>query len=416
MPPTQPTPGAEEEPSRAAVIGRRLAWMGVPLVVLAGVFGVWSARGPAVATTLAARSDLEQHIIASGRVRVPTRVQVSAQLPGLVVAVGAVEGQHVAAGDLLVRIDDAEALASVAQAKAAVAQANARVSQLRRVGAIVTTEGLRQAKTQLERAESDLARTRILSSSGGVAKSQLDEAVRAVDIARAQQTVAEAQQVSSAPLGADSRVALAALLTAQAQLVGANVRLLQTRITAPEAGVVLTRSIEPGNVVQPAQTLLILAVDTDTQLVFQSDERNVGFIALGQHARASADAYPQQTFDAAVSYIAPSIDPQRGSVEVRLRVPSPPPVLKPEMTVSVDLTVGAVPQALCLPSAAIHGLTSPIPWVYAVEDGRIARRDVKLGLHGEGAVEILEGLTEGAEVVLAGRALTVGQRVRAERE
>ena len=61
-----------------------------------------------------------------------------------------------------------------------------------------------------------------------------------------------------------------------------------------------------------------MAADGDVQLVFQPDERNLAWIRLGQKARASADAYPQQVFDAEVSYIAPSIDPQRGSVEVRL--------------------------------------------------------------------------------------------------
>ena len=100
------------------------------------------ARGPKVKVAVAARKDLEQRVVASGRVRVPTRVQVAAQVPGLVVAVGAIEGQRVKAGDLLVQIDDAEARAAVSQAKAAVDQANARVEQLRRVGAIVATEAL----------------------------------------------------------------------------------------------------------------------------------------------------------------------------------------------------------------------------------------------------------------------------------
>ncbi len=65
-------------------------------------------------------------------------------------------------------------------------------------------------------------------------------------------------------------------------------------------------------------------------------ERNLAWIRFGQQARASADAYPRAIFDAAVDYIAPAIDRQRGSIEVRLRVPEPPDFLKPNMTVSVD--------------------------------------------------------------------------------
>jgi HlyD family secretion protein len=382
-----------------------------------GIVVALGARGPVVRTTAAVRKDMEQHIVASGRVRVPARVQIAAQLSGLVVEVTAVEGQHVRAGDLLVRIEDAEELAAVAQAKANVAQAGARVDQLRRVGAIVTTEGMRQAHTVVERAESDLTRARKLAEAGGIAPAELDEAVRAADIARAQHAVADAQQVSSSPMGADSRVALAALRAAQAQLQGADVRLARTRVVALHDGVILTRACETGDVVQAAQALLTLAVDGETQLVFQADERDIGLIAVGQKAAASADGYPDQVFDAAVLSIAPSIDPQRGSVEVRLGVSSPPSFLKPEMTVSIDLTVGAVSNGLTLASSAVRGLALSVPWVYAVEDGHVVRHDVKLGLRGEDAVQIVDGLAEGAQVVVSdGRVFAEGQRVRAELE
>jgi HlyD family secretion protein len=305
----------------------------------------------------------------------------------------------------------------VAQAAAAVDQANARVSQLRRVGAIVASEGLRQAQVSLEGAEQELSRTETLARGGSATQAQLDDARRAAAVARAQKAAAEAQQVSAAPLGADSRLALTALLQAQAQLAGANVRLAQTRVTALHDGVVLTRSVEPGDVVQPARTLLVMAVDADAQLVFHPDERNLAFIALGQKARASADAYPQETFAAEVSYLAPSVDPQRGSIEVRLRVPEPPSFLKPDMTVSIDLTVAQRARALTLQSEAVIGAASPDAYVWLIEGERVTQRPVKLGIRGEGAVEITEGLREGAEVVLPqGQRFKQGQRVRAERD
>lgn len=375
------------------------------------------ARGAAVKVAVATRKDLEQHVVASGRVWVPTRVQIAAQTPGLVVAVAAIEGQRVKAGDLLVQIDDAEARAAVAQAKAAVDQANARVEQLRRVGAIVATEALRQAETNLERAETELTRVRRLVESGALAQTELDNAQRSVDLALAQKTAAEAQRISSTPMGADSRIALTALLQAQAQAAGASVRLAQTRIVAHQDGVVLTRSVEPGDVVQPARTLMVLAADAEPQLVFQPDERNLAWIALGQKARASADAYPQHVFDAEVSYIAPSIDPQRGSIEVRLSVANAPSFLLPDMTVSVDLTVARREKALVVPSDAVRDAAMPAPWVFVVEGGGLVRKDVQLGIRGEGAVEIASGLEEGAVLALPdGRLRAPGDRVRAERD
>ncbi len=392
-------------------------WLAIVAVLVGALVVVLRARGPAVRTTRVVRKDLEQHVVASGRVRVPTRVQISAQTSGLVEVVGAVEGQHVKTGDLLVQISDREQRAAVAQAEAAVKQASARVDQLRRVGAIVATQALREADSNLERAQTELARADKLVTSAAVPAIELENARRAVEIARAQRAAAEAQQVASSPIGADSRVALTALMQAQAQLSGANARLSQTRLMARQDGTVLTRSVEAGDVVQPSRTLLVVAVDADIELVFQSDERNLATLHVGQNARASADAYPQQVFDARVGYIAPSIDPQRGTIEIRLAVPKPPAFLKPDMTVSIDLLVAAKRQTLTVPSEVVHGAATQAPWVLAVEAGRVVRHDVGLGIRGEGATEISSGLVEGDEVIVPdGMLLEPGTRVRTEPE
>jgi HlyD family secretion protein len=391
--------------------------IGVGLFLVAGVIAALRARGPVVATAVASRIDLEQHVVASGRVRVVTRVQLSAQISGRVVTVRVREGQRVKAGDLLVQMDDREAKAAVSQATAAVAQASGRVEQLRKVSAIVTTEASRQTATNLARAEAELARVEKLAAAGVLARVDLDEARRSVEIARAQKNAADAQQTAATPRGVDSNIAMSALVESQAQLAGATVRLGQTRLVAPQDGVILSRAVEPGHTVQPGTTLLEMAADGETQLVIEPDERNLAWIRLGQKARASADAYPREIFDAEVSYIAPAIDPKRGSVEVRLRAPNPPGFLKPDMTVSIDLTVARKSRALSVPSDAIHGAATPVPWVTVVQGGRIARRNVRLGIRGEGHTEIESGLEEGAEVVRAAEVTLVdGQRVRVTRE
>ncbi len=390
-------------------------WVVFAVVVVIGAFAFVRARGPSVPAVRVERRDLEQHVVASGRVMAPAQVNVATMVPGLVVAVGAVEGQHVKAGDLLIQLEDAEAQAQVAQARAAVEQASARVEQLRRVGAIVATQSLSQSQSNLDRAQTEFDRLEKLAAAGAIPQVQLDDARRNLDVARAQKNAAEAQQLASAPLGADSRVALGALLQAQAQLAGANVRLSQLRLTAHQDGTVLTRSVELGDTVQPGRTLLVLAADGDAQLVFQPDERNLARVALGQKARASADAYPQDVFDAEVSWIAPSVDAQRGTVEIRLKVPKPPAFLRPDMTVSIDLDVARREKVLVLPTETIRGLSSPKPYVLVEEGERAVRKDVVMGIRGEGSVEIVSGVEEGALVIVPdGQIVTAGQRVRAK--
>jgi len=395
---------------------RPSVWIAIGLLILAGVIAAMRARGPVVSTVLASRIDIEQHVIASGRVWVVTRVQISPQTAGRVLSVRVVEGQRVRAGDLLAQLDDAEANAAVAQAKAVVSQGDARVEQLRSVGAIVTTEASRQAETNLDRAEVNLARVEKLFQSGDVPRINLENAQHDVEIARSQKSAAEVQKVASTPSGSDSRIAAGALMQRQAELSAALERLQQSRIVAPQDGIILRRMVEPGNTVQPGTVLFEMAAKGETQLAIEPDERNLAWIRVGQMARASADAFPQETFEAQVSYIAPSVDPQRGSVQVRLRAPTPPSFLKPDMTVSVDLTVATKSNVVTVPNEAIRGVATPDPWVLIIDKGAISRRSVKLGLRGVGRTEIESGIDESTEIVLSSdQTLAPGQRVRTDR-
>jgi hypothetical protein len=117
----------------------RRAWLVVLVVLVAGggAYGVVRLRGPEVPVARVTRHDLEQHLVASGRVMAPARVEMAALSTGLVVAVNVREGDHVKPGDVLVQLDDAEAKAAVAQAEAAVAQARARADQIRSVASVV---------------------------------------------------------------------------------------------------------------------------------------------------------------------------------------------------------------------------------------------------------------------------------------
>jgi HlyD family secretion protein len=154
--------------------------------------------------------------------------------------------------------------------------------------------------------------------------------------------------------------------------------------------------------------------------VAEIDERNLRVLALGQKALASADAYPQARFAAELAYINPAINAQTGAVEVKLDVPSPPPMLSQDMTVSVDIEVARRPGALVLPADALRDAGSPdamTATVLAFDNGRAASRSVRLGLRSGGWVEVLDGLRAGERVIAAAAAASAavvsGTRVRA---
>ncbi|MCC7541346.1 MAG: efflux RND transporter periplasmic adaptor subunit [Deltaproteobacteria bacterium] len=398
---------------RAPVWRRPSVWIMAMLLAGTVVFVTIRALGPRVPVAIARRHDLEKHVVVSGRVMPPSRIEVASTATGLVTAVGAREGDLVREGVLLVQLDEAEARARIALAEAAVAQARARAERVGRIESAVAGAALDQARTTHDSAEQQLARVEALVATGAAAQQQLDDARRALAIARAQRDLAQAQRIAASARGVDAREAWAGVSQTLAQLTLARIELGRTRVLAPRDSVVLVRDVEPGMVVAPARALMTLAATGDTRLTAQLDERDLPLVRVGMSARASADAFPSRVFDATIDYVAPSVDVQRGSVEVRLRVPSPPSELRPDMTVSIDLEVARERRALVVPSEAVHGLATERPWVLAVVDGRTSRRDVRLGIVGDGSVQVLAGLREGDSVVLPdGQAIRAGQTVR----
>jgi len=155
-----------------------------------------------------------------------------------------------------------------------------------------------------------------------------------------------------------------------------------------------------------------LALDGPTELVVFPSEENLGQLHVGAPATASADAYPDSTFQARVSLVAPSVDPSQGTVEVRLAVDRPPRYLRPEMTVSVNIEAGKRDQASVLPESVVRGLGTDSPWVAVVRDGRLTRQPVDIGLRADRYVEILQGVAEGQLVVPPQDSPALGERVR----
>lgn len=382
-------------------------------VGLAAALAAAAARPRAVPAHRAARRPLVQRVVASGRVMAPARITLASLSLARVVEVAVREGDEVRAGQLLLRLDDAEARAALAQARGRVQEAAARLDQVRGVTTRTAAEAVRQAELEVAQAERDLDRIRRLLDAGAASAAQLEQATQALSLARSRAETATIQAASVQGEGAEVRLAAAALRQAQAAEAVARARLDEKQLRAPSAGRVLARDAEVGDVVAAGRTLLVLAEDGPTRLTVQPDEKNLAVLRVGQPAEAAADAFPAEPFRATVSYLAPAVDPARGTVEVRLAVPAPPAFLRPDMTVSVNVEVGRKAEALVLPAEAVRDVATG-PWVIRVAGGRAERREVRVGLRGEGMIEVLDGLSPG-DLVLppSAGAIAPGARVRA---
>lgn len=385
-----------------AAPARRRHWLlpGLALTVVAIVLLLgWKRwQGPVLEVVAITQAPLQQRVVATGRVATVSRVQVGSEVAGVLIERRVNEGDRVAPGDVLavLRADDLQANLRQAQAALDTLQQSLRPQ---------AQASLRQAQAQLAQAEREAQRRGELAQRQLVAREDYEQARQAVVSARASATQA---QVALAALdgGAEQAQAQAAVAAARAALDKATLR-------ATVAGTVLTRDVEPGDLVQPGNVLLEIASDGATELRVPVDEKNLQVLQLGQSAQAVADAFPDRPFPATVSYLAPSVDSSRGSIEVRLRVDPVPDFLRQDLTVSVNILTAQKEAALVVPNDALHPGPDGGSQVWVVRDHRLQAVPVRLGLRGTTASEIVSGLEAGESVVTGELgALQAGDRVR----
>jgi RND family efflux transporter MFP subunit len=315
----------------------------------------WQARPPAVAVAEPVRGPAVEAVYATGTVEPTRQAQLASTVTGRIRAYPVGEGQPVIAGATLVQLDDLTARADLQALQA-------RVDYLR----------------------SDLERSRQLLGGGHVSRQAYD--LKVSELAQAE-AAAEAQRQ----------------------------RLMDLTLVAPFDAVVLRRDHEVGEVVQPGDVLLWLGTPPPYEIEAQVDEEDIPRVSLGQTALIKADAFPGAALRARVAEITPMGDPVNKQYRVRLLLPPDSPLMI-GMTVEANVVTRRHDDALLIPEGALVGRS-----VFTVHESpdatgwRALRRDVTLGVYGDGLVEVLQGLEPDARVIVAPpAALAHGDPVRLE--
>ena len=255
------------------------AWLATPLVLIllaAGSYGLYVYLTP---TPLP-----DGLLYGNGHIE-GTEIRVSSEVTGRVIDSRLVEGKTVAAGDLLVRIDDTDARIQLNQSQAA----KADLEQLR---ARQETE-LIPLRHHLATAQADLKRYRSLKESGTASVQRLDQAENAFQEAQRQAAALEGQIATT---GALLDVARQRVDLAQSQVGKAEIK-------APIAGVILVKAIEAGEFAAPGKPVAVLVDLQNLELKVFIPEADIGRIKLGDQARVKTSAFPDRFYGARVSRV-----------------------------------------------------------------------------------------------------------------
>lgn len=320
--------------------------------------GPTAPREVPVETVAVAKGDLRESIVSTSTVDSRNAVDVMAEIPGTIVELAVEQGDEVQKGQLLGRVSREELSLGVESARAAVA-----------------------------RLEAEVQRLRPLYEQGILPRQQYDEAVYRLEEARAEQR-------------------------------RANISASDRRVTAPAAGIVAIRYVNPGQQVATGTPLFRVVQPDDLIVTVNLPETALGKVFEKQPAFLNSDALEGREFAGVVEKVSPVVDPRTGTVRVTIDVVEPAPdepvILRPGMFVRTFIVTAEKKGVLTVPRRSVSSTESE-DFVFVAVDGIARRREVRLGVSEGTRVEVLEGLSEGDQVIVLGKdGLKDGTAVSAE--
>jgi Cu(I)/Ag(I) efflux system membrane fusion protein len=168
---------------------------------------------------------------------------------------------------------------------------------------------------------------------------------------------------------------------------------------APQDGEILERNAVNGMRAGPGDVLFKIADHRLVWVLIDIAERDLAQVTLGKNVIVKPRALPGQSFAGAVSLIYPHLNAQTRTARIRIEVPNPDEVLRPQMYVDAEIEIGTPGPVLAVPESAVLDSGNRQAVLIDKGEGRFEPRDVKLGRRGGGFTEIIDGVAEGEAVV-----------------
>ncbi|MEA2733622.1 MAG: hypothetical protein QOE14_73 [Humisphaera sp.] len=376
-------------------------------VVAAGLLAALRFSSPLVVVSEAVEGPVVQAFYSTGTVQPEREFPIKSNVEGILTDVRVDKGDAVKKGQPLAVVSEPALVFAQRKAQAELEEKQKRADAksspvLREFDARISA-----GEAQLEIAQRELARIRQLIEKNAASPADLDAASdRMKTIWAAVESYKAQRATRQLELERDLQVAESALDTA-------NWNLEQQTLKVPPAlsdGVVLNRPLSVGTRVAINDPIMVVADIRPEKLVMRAavDEEDVTKVRVGQLVRMTLYSYEDRTFEGKVARIYPQADPERRTFEVDVQLADADPRLSPGMTGELAFVMDSKERAIVVPSQAVQKGA-----VYTVENGRLKKLNVEIGLRGVERSEVRSGLRPGERIVISAVGdLQDGQRVR----
>ncbi|HVW78210.1 MAG TPA: efflux RND transporter periplasmic adaptor subunit [Alloacidobacterium sp.] len=350
------------------------------------------------------RSSLKSTTSTNAKVEPTQNFEAHAPFPGIVKALYVHEGDKVAAGKLLLQMDDTDARAKLATALAALKGAQGSYDAMMKGGTqeerLSLGGDLTKAEMDRDQAQRDLAALQKLQAQGAASASEVASAKDRLTAANNSLALLEKRKTSRYD-SSDVSHAKASLEDAQAAYAAAQAIVNQANVRAPFAGTVYSIPVSQSEFVQQGDKLLQMTDLTKLQVRAYFDEPEIGKIREGMPILIRWDALPDKVWHGHVARVPSTIISYgtRNVGQVIIAIDDADGSLLPNANVTVTVTTSDIADALNVPRDALHTEQGK-SYVYRVVNGTLRRTPVVVNALNLTQVEILSGLKEGDTVAL----------------
>jgi multidrug efflux pump subunit AcrA (membrane-fusion protein) len=350
------------------------------------------------------RRDISSNLSAMGTINYSAKADVSSEISGILSSVNVEEGEVVQRGQIIALIDTTLLQAQLMQVQATLEIAEIELLKLE--NEIRKAEfKIKSSTVFMEKLGDNFQTQKELFKVGGITQSELNEAEMNYQRSLAEyKTALEDLSLLNVKSNQGRIEAEAKVLKARADVEEIQAKIEKSIIRAPISGIISNKNKWTGEGIDPGDTVIVTIIKTD-KVYAEADlnEKNMGLVKVGQHAKVVADAYPDISFIGKIHMISSTVDTDSRTVKAKVKVINGRFLLKPGMFVRVNITLDSVKNVIAVPQDAIINTKDGRKMVFVIVDEVAFLRKVQTGSQREGWVIVKEGLKVNEKVVVEGQ-------------
>lgn len=337
------------------------------------------------------QADYSEKILSTGTVLLEGLTDIKTEVAGKITDVQAIEGDEIKQGQVLLQFEKSDVFLDLKQAESSYALAKSRYDEIVNTTCPTSQEQYRQAQLATQELQEKVTRYERLYAQQAIAQDRLDEAKHQLELQQSTSEIQKKFMESCAEGGAKRETALAEMESAQIRIDLLKNRLKKHTINSPINGIIIEQYKSLGEYAMVGETLFTVAENDSKYIEIELDERNIPLIKLNQKVFVSTEFSPDMKTEGIISYIAPSVDVDKGTVKLKVKLIENDNSFIKNMTVRCEIIYAEYPDSLVIPQKYIIREEGEF-FVFIDEAGKVKKKKIVIDNPNAQEIRIIEGL------------------------